>query len=103
VDNIELKGLPTVLDTNWSPNPIWRVFQFLTGARDLYISLAAYRFIEGTARVGDSLIIPDVMPIDVFELKRLVFSVPKPPPTQKVEFPSPQEVVIKESDSPRPD
>jgi len=101
VDNIELKGLPTVLDTNWSPNPIWRVFQFFTGARDLYISLAAYRFIEGTARVGDSLIIPDVMPIDVFELKRLVFSVPKmPPPPQKVEFPSPQEVIIKESDSP---
>jgi hypothetical protein len=76
VDNIELKGLPTVLDTNWSPNPIWRVFQFFTGARDLYISLAAYRFIEGTARVGDSLVIPDVMPGDVFELKRLVFQVP---------------------------
>lgn len=76
VDNIELKGLPTVLDTNWSPNPVWRVFQFFTGARDLYISLAAYRFIEGTARVGDSLIIPDVMPEDVFELKRLVFQVP---------------------------
>jgi hypothetical protein len=63
----------------------------------LYISLAAYRFIEGTARVGDSLIIPDVMPIDVFELKRLVFSIPGP---QRVEFPSPQEVIIKESDSP---
>ena len=73
VDNIELKGLPTVLDTNWSRNPLWRVFQFFTGARDLYISLAAYRFVEGTARVGDALIIPDVMPDDVFELKKLVF------------------------------
>lgn len=76
VDNIELKGLPNVLDTNWSPNSFWRVFQFFTGARDLYISLTAYRFVEGTARVGDSLIIPDVMPKDVFELKRLVFQVP---------------------------
>jgi hypothetical protein len=78
VDNIELKGMPSVIDTNWSRNPIWRVFQFFTGARDLYISLAAYRFVEGTARVGDALIIPDVMPHDVFELRKLVFSVPKP-------------------------
>jgi len=76
VDNIELKGLPTVVDTNWSRNPVWRVFQFFTGARDLYLSLAAYRFVEGTARVGDALIIPDVMPDQVFELKRLVFSIP---------------------------
>jgi hypothetical protein len=78
VDNIELKGMPSVIDTNWSRNPIWRVFQFFTGARDLYISLAAYRFVEGTARVGDALIIPDVMPHDVFELRKLVFIVPKP-------------------------
>ncbi|MEM7111412.1 MAG: hypothetical protein AAF614_03210 [Chloroflexota bacterium] len=77
VDNIELQGLPKVLDTNWSPKPIWRLFQFFTGARDLYLSLAAYKFIEGTARVGDALIIPDVMPKDVFELKQLVFKVPK--------------------------
>jgi hypothetical protein len=77
VDNIELKGTPTVLDTNWSPNPIWRVFQFFTGARDLYISLVPYRVVEGRARVGDSLVIPDVMPNDVFELKRLVFTVSK--------------------------
>ncbi|MEJ2748257.1 MAG: hypothetical protein P8183_10175 [Anaerolineae bacterium] len=77
VDNIELKGMPNVIDTNWSRNPVWRVFQFFTGARDLYISLAAYRFVEGTARVGDALIIPDVMPNDVFELRKLVFVVPK--------------------------
>lgn len=77
VDNIELKGLPQVIDTNWSPKPLWRLFQFFTGARDLYLSLAAYKFIEGTARVGDALIIPDVMPKDVFELKQLVFKVPK--------------------------
>jgi hypothetical protein len=76
VDNIELKGLPNVVDTNWSPNLFWRTFQFFTGARDLSISLQGYRFIEGTARVADSLIMPDVMPEDVFELKRLIFRVP---------------------------
>jgi hypothetical protein len=73
VDNIELKGLPQVVDQNWSRNPAWRFFQFFTGARDVYLSLAAYRFVEGTARVGDALVIPDVMPDDVFDLKRLVF------------------------------
>lgn len=99
VDNIELKGMPNVIDTNWSRNPVWRVFQFFTGARDLYISLAAYRFVEGTARVGDALVIPDVMPKDVFELRKLVFTVTKKPPKpQKVEFPSPQKVIITEED-----
>ncbi|MCB8981784.1 MAG: hypothetical protein H6657_30625 [Ardenticatenaceae bacterium] len=93
VDNIELKGLPQVVDTNWSKNPVWRVFQFVTGARDLYLSLAAYRFVEGTARVGDALIIPDVMPDQVFALKRLIFTVPGGGP-QKVMFAGPQEVVF---------
>ncbi len=73
VDNIELKGLPAVLDPNWSKNPVWRVFQFFTGARDMYISLSAYKFVEGTARVGDALIIPDVMPDEFFEFKRQIF------------------------------
>ncbi len=93
VDNIELKGLPQVVDTNWSRNPVWRVFQFITGARDLYLSLAAYRFVEGTARVGDALIIPDVMPDEVFALKRLIFTVPGGGP-QKVTFTGPVEVVF---------
>ncbi|MCA9921766.1 MAG: hypothetical protein KC419_15875 [Anaerolineales bacterium] len=73
VDNIELKGAPSILDTNWSPNPIWRVFQFITGARDLYISMSGLQFVEGRAKVRDALIIPDIMPEDVFELKKLVF------------------------------
>ncbi len=72
-DNIELKGLPQVVDPNWSKSFIWRVFQFFTGARDIYISLVAYQFVEGTAKVGGALIIPDVMPEDIFELKRHVF------------------------------
>lgn len=96
VDNIELKGLPNVIDTNWSRNPFWRSFQFATGARDLYLSLAGYRFVEGTARVGDALVIPDVMPDDVVRLKRLVFSVPSPPKPQKVVFASPQKVIVTE-------
>ncbi|MBK9054552.1 MAG: hypothetical protein IPL78_27675 [Chloroflexi bacterium] len=76
VDNIELKGLPTVLDTNWSRNPIWRIFQVFTGARDLYISMSGYQFVEGSAKVKDSLRIPDVMAEDAFQLKRLVFPAP---------------------------
>lgn len=101
VDNIELKGLPQVVDTNWSRNPVWRVFQFITGARDLYLSLAAYRFVEGTARVGDALIIPDVMPDQVFALKRLIFNIPAGGPQKvtitnavDVVFPSPQKVIL---------
>jgi hypothetical protein len=95
VDNIELKGLPNVIDTNWSRNPVWRIFQFFTGARDLYVSLSAYKFVEGTARVGDALIMPDVMPEDVLEFKRLVFRIPHP---QRVIFPSPQKVIVTEQD-----
>lgn len=84
VDNIELKGLPTVLDTNWSPKPIWRFFQTLTGARDLYISMSGYQFIEGSARVRDALRIPDVMSDDAFQLKRLVFPVPDGKPGKMI-------------------
>lgn len=73
VDNIELKGTPSIIDTNWSPQPFWRVFQFFTGARDLYISMSGLQFVEGKAKVKDALIIPDIMPDDVFELKKLVF------------------------------
>jgi hypothetical protein len=73
IDNIELKGMPTVIDTNWSRNPVWRVFQFFTGARDMYISMVAYKFDQDTARVGDSLIIPDVTLHDVIEFKKVVF------------------------------
>lgn len=73
VDNIEMGDLPKVIDTNWSANPVWRMFQFFTGARDVYISLTAFKFQEGTARVLDAIVIPDIMPNDVFKLKQLVF------------------------------
>ncbi len=73
VDNIELKGVPTVVDTNWSKNPVWRFFQFFTGARDMYISMVAYKFDETTAQVGNALIIPDVTLRDLLEFKKIVF------------------------------
>lgn len=74
IDNIELKGMPAVIDTNWSRNPGWRIFQFFTGARDMYISMVAYKFNEDTARVGDALIIPDVTLRDVMEFKKVIFT-----------------------------
>lgn len=73
VDNIELNAIPKIVDTNWSPNPVWRIFQFFTGARDLYLSMSGLQFFEGKAKVRDALIIPDIMPDDVYELKKLVF------------------------------
>ena len=95
VDSIELKGLPNVIDTNWSKSPVLRLFQVFTGARDLSISLAGYQFTEHSARVRDALIMPDVMPQDVRKLKELVFAVPGGGP-QAVKFASPQEVIITE-------
>lgn len=77
VDNIDLKNLPAVIDTNWSKNPVWRLFQLITGARDVAISLSGYSFVDGTARVSNPLIFPDMMPEDIFELRRLVFPIQK--------------------------
>ena len=98
VDNVELKGNPAVLDGNWSSNPLWRVFQFFTGARDLSISLVGYAFADGKAKVNSAITVPDIMPEDLFELKRLVFAPPKPvsgpPPPQRVVFAEPQKVII---------
>ena len=74
VDTISLGTVPKVIDANWSSSFVWRVFQFFTGARDVYISLAAIQFQAGTAVVKDALVFPDVMPDDVFKLKELVFS-----------------------------
>jgi hypothetical protein len=74
VDNIELNGMPRVVDTNWSKKPLWRLFQAFTGARDLYISLVGYSFKEGSAQVSGALVIPDVLPKDIAALKKLVFT-----------------------------
>lgn len=92
VDTIELKSLPAVIDTNWSPNPWWRFFQIITGARDLYLSLAGYQFTPGSAKVRDALVVPDVMPKDVYEFRKLIFTIPSSSP-QPVQFLTPQKVI----------
>jgi hypothetical protein len=69
---------------------VWRIFQAFTGARDVYLSLAGYQFVEGTARVRDALVMPDIMPEDVHQLKKLVFTIGVPP----TRFLEPQEVII---------
>ncbi len=74
VDTIEMSNNPSVLDENWSDSGLRRMFQALTGARDLYISLVGLQFDQGTARVKDALVIPDVSHEDVVKLKTLVFA-----------------------------
>ena len=74
VDTIEMNNAPSVLDENWADSGLRRMFQALTGARDLYISLVGLQFDQGTARVKDALVIPDVSHEDVMKLKTLVFT-----------------------------
>lgn len=73
VDSIDLSGTLRVIDSNWSDNQARRFMQALTGARDLYISLQGLQFVQGTAKVRDAIIIPDVSEEDINTLKRLVF------------------------------
>lgn len=73
IDNIEMGDLPKVIDTNWSPNPFWRLFQFFTGSRDVYLSLLGFQFEAKTAKVKDAIIIPDMEEKDIEKLKRLIF------------------------------
>lgn len=74
VDNIELNGNPKVIDTNWSDNQVWRAFQMMTGARDLYISIVGFQFVEGSSKVKDALLMPDVLLEDAEKLKALVYT-----------------------------
>ncbi|MCB0037608.1 MAG: hypothetical protein KDE51_26435 [Anaerolineales bacterium] len=73
VDSIELTSQPKVLDANWSNNQARRFMQALTGSRDLYISLLGLQFVEGTAKVKDAIVIPDVTEADIKKLKLAVF------------------------------
>lgn len=73
VDTIEMNNLPSVLDENWADSGLRRTFQALTGSRDLYISLVGLQFDQGTAKVKDALVMPDVTHTDAEKLKRLVF------------------------------
>lgn len=73
VDSIELKGTPAVLDSNWSENAFWRVFQYFTGARDIYMSMVPIQFEQGKAVVKGALVFPDMMPDQIRLLKERVF------------------------------
>jgi hypothetical protein len=73
VDSIELNSQPKVIDSNWSDNPARRFMQAATGSRDLYISLLGLQFVEGTAKVKDAIVIPDVTEADIKKLKLAIF------------------------------
>lgn len=73
-DAIYLKrGKIQVVDTNWSHNPWWGLFQAATGARDVVLSLAGYEFKPEGAEIKGGLLFPDVMPDDIGRLEELVF------------------------------
>ncbi len=74
VDNVRLQaGKIQVVDVSFSPNRWWRIFQLLTGARDLVISISGYEFKPDAAEVKGGLIIPDVMREDITRLEEIVF------------------------------
>ena len=78
VDNVRLQaGRIQVVDVNFSPNRWWRMFQLMTGARDLVISISGYEFKPDAAEVKGGLVIPDVMPEDVSKLEEIVFPLKK--------------------------
>ncbi len=62
-----------VLDTNYSKDPVWVIFQTIHGSRDVMLSASAYAFMENGAKVRDALRFPDMMPEDIKELERLIF------------------------------
>lgn len=73
-DSIELNGKPRVIDSNWSDNNLLRFMQMLTGSRDVFISLQGLQFVQGTARVQDALVLPDVENAKIEKLKRIIFT-----------------------------
>lgn len=73
-DVIYLKGGKIqVVDTSWSKSAIWGLFQAMTGARDVVISLTGYEFKPEGAEVKGGLLFPDVMPEDIIRLEELIF------------------------------
>ena len=77
-DNVRLQaGKIQVVDVSLSPNQWWRIWQLLTGARDLVISISGYEFKPDAAEVKGGLVIPDVMLEDVSRLEEIVFPLKK--------------------------
>lgn len=74
VDNVRLQaGKIQVVDVNFSRSRWWQLWQFLTGARDLVISISGYEFKENSAEVKGGLVMPDVMQDDITKLEEIVF------------------------------
>ncbi len=73
-DVVYLKGGKIqVVDTSWSRSPLWGLFQAMTGARDVLLSLTGYEFKPEGAEVKGGLLFPDVMPEDIARLEELIF------------------------------
>lgn len=73
-DVIYLKGGKIqVLDTNFSKNPLWGLFQMIQGTRDVMLSMSGYEFQETGAQVKGGLRFPDVSPEDIRRLEQLIF------------------------------
>lgn len=73
-DLVYLKGGKIqVLDTAWSSSPLWGIYQAMTGARDVILSLAGYEFKPEGAEVKGGLRFPDVMPEDILRMEELIF------------------------------
>ena len=74
-DVVYLKGGKIqVVDTAWSSSSLWGIFQAMTGARDVILSLAGYEFKPEGAEVKGGLRFPDVMPEDIAKLEEIIFS-----------------------------
>ena len=73
-DVVYLKGGKIqVVDTAWSSSSLWGIFQAMTGARDVILSLAGYEFKPEGAEVKGGLRFPDVMPEDIVKLEEIIF------------------------------
>jgi len=73
-DAVYLKGgRIQVVDTAWSSSALWGLFQAMTGARDVILSLAGYEFKPEGAEVKGGLRFPDVMPEDIAKLEEIIF------------------------------
>lgn len=67
------RGQIQVIDTNWSTNPFWGIYQAMRGSRDVMLSMSGYEFKEEGAEVKGGLRFPDVMPADILRLEELIF------------------------------
>lgn len=73
-DVIYLKGGKIqVVDTDFSHNPLWGLFQIVRGSRDVRLSMSGYEFQERGAKVKGGLLFPDVSEEYIEKLEQLIF------------------------------